>query len=443
MKLWDKGIETNKLVEQFTVGLDREMDLYLAPFDVMGTMAHITMLQSIGLLEKTELDTLLVELKKIYAIAVSGQLTIEDDVEDIHSQVELMLTRALGDMGKKVHSGRSRNDQVLVDMKLYLRHEVRLVFDLVAELYHTLIELSNKHKDDLMPGYTHLQVAMPSSFGLWFGAYAESLTDDLRMLSAAYKIINQNPLGSAAGYGSSFPLNRTMTTKLLGFSDLNYNVVYAQMGRGKTEQDLSFAMAALAQTLSRMAMDMCMYNSQDLGFIHIPDEFTTGSSIMPHKKNPDVWELVRGKCNRIKALPTDLTLTISNLPVGYHRDLQLLKEQIIPAINDLKDCLKLAKLMLEHIEIKKKIMEQDKYKLAFSVEVVNKLVLNGVPFRDAYKQVAYDIKDGKFVPETNIHHTHEGSIGNLCNEQIDNKFNQVMASFDFASVESAVENLVK
>ncbi len=443
MKLWDKGIETNKLVEQFTVGLDREMDLYLAPFDVMGTMAHITMLQSIGLLEKTELDTLLVELKKIYAIAVSGQLTIEDDVEDIHSQVELMLTRALGDMGKKVHSGRSRNDQVLVDMKLYLRHEVRLVFDLVAELYHTLIELSNKHKDDLMPGYTHLQVAMPSSFGLWFGAYAESLTDDLRMLSAAYKIINQNPLGSAAGYGSSFPLNRTMTTKLLGFSDLNYNVVYAQMGRGKTEQDLSFAMAALAQTLSRMAMDMCMYNSQDLGFIHIPDEFTTGSSIMPHKKNPDVWELVRGKCNRIKALPTDLTLTISNLPVGYHRDLQLLKEQIIPAINDLKDCLKLAKLMLEHIEIKKKIMEQDKYKLAFSVEVVNKLVLNGVPFRDAYKQVAYDIKDGKFVPETNIHHTHEGSMGNLCNEQIDNKFNQVMASFDFASVESAVENLVK
>ncbi len=443
MKLWDKGIETNKLVEQFTVGLDREMDLYLAPFDVMGTMAHITMLQTIGLLEKSELDTLLVELKKIYATAVAGNLRIEDDVEDIHSQVELMLTRTLGDMGKKVHSGRSRNDQVLVDMKLYLRHEVKLIFDLVASLYKTLIELSNKHKNDLMPGYTHLQVAMPSSFGLWFGAYAESLTDDLRMLSAAYKVINQNPLGSAAGYGSSFPLNRTMTTRLLGFNDLNYNVVYAQMGRGKTEQDLSFAMAALAQTLSRMAMDMCMYNSQDLGFIHIPDEFTTGSSIMPHKKNPDVWELVRGKCNRIKALPADLTLTISNLPSGYHRDLQLLKEQIIPSINDIKDCIVLAELMLKNIEVKKNILDEPKYKLAFSVEVVNSLVLSGVPFRDAYKQVAYDIKDNKFVPETHLNHTHEGSIGNLCNDQINRKFEEVSASFDFDSVSSAIEKLVK
>lgn len=442
-KLWDKGIETNKLVEQFTVGLDRQMDLYLAPFDVLGTMAHITMLQSIGLLEKSELDTLLAELKKIYAIAEAGNLKIEDDVEDIHSQVELMLTRTLGDMGKKVHSGRSRNDQVLVDMKLYLRHEVKQIFGLVSNLYNTLISLSNKHKDDLMPGYTHLQVAMPSSFGLWFGAYAESLTDDLRLLSAAYQIINQNPLGSAAGYGSSFPLNRTMTTKLLGFSDLNYNVVYAQMGRGKTEQNLSFAMAALAQTLSRMAMDMCMYNSQDLGFVHIPDEFTTGSSIMPHKKNPDVWELVRGKCNRIKALPTDLTLTISNLPSGYHRDLQLLKEQIIPVITDLKDCLILAELMLKNTEIKKDIMSAQKYQLAFSVEVVNKLVLSGVPFRDAYKQVAYDIKEDKFKPETNIHHTHEGSIGNLCNDQIDRKFAEVSASFSFEQVDTAIAKLVK
>lgn len=442
-KLWDKGIETNKLVEQFTVGLDRQMDLYLAPFDVLGTMAHITMLQSIGLLEKSELDTLLAELKKIYAIAEAGNLKIEDDVEDIHSQVELMLTRTLGDMGKKVHSGRSRNDQVLVDMKLYLRHEVKQIFGLVSNLYNTLISLSNKHKDDLMPGYTHLQVAMPSSFGLWFGAYAESLTDDLRLLSAAYQIINQNPLGSAAGYGSSFPLNRTMTTKLLGFSDLNYNVVYAQMGRGKTEQNLSFAMAALAQTLSRMAMDMCMYNSQDLGFVHISDEFTTGSSIMPHKKNPDVWELVRGKCNRIKALPTDLTLTISNLPSGYHRDLQLLKEQIIPVITDLKDCLILAELMLKNTEIKKDIMSAQKYQLAFSVEVVNKLVLSGVPFRDAYKQVAYDIKEGKFKPETNIHHTHEGSIGNLCNDQIDRKFAEVSASFSFEQVDTAIAKLVK
>ena len=443
MKLWDKGIATNELVEQFTVGLDREMDLYLAPFDVMGTMAHITMLQTIGLLEKNELDTLLAELKKIYATAAAGKLKIEDDVEDIHSQVELMLTRSLGDMGKKVHSGRSRNDQVLVDMKLYLRHEVKQIFDLAASLYKTLIELSNKHKDVLMPGYTHLQVAMPSSFGLWFGAYAECLTDDLRMLSAAYKVINQNPLGSAAGYGSSFPLNRTLTTKLLGFSDLNYNVVCAQMGRGKTEQDLSFAMAAMAQTLSRMAMDMCMYNSQDLGFVHLPDEFTTGSSIMPHKKNPDVWELVRGKCNHIKALPTDITLTISNLPSGYHRDLQLLKEQIIPAINDLKDCLRLAELMLKNTEVRKDIMKEPKYQLAFSVEVVNKLVLSGVPFRDAYKQVAFDIKDGRFVPETHINHTHEGSIGNLCNDQIDRKFAEVSASFDFASVEAAVNSLVK
>lgn len=442
MKLWDKGIETNKLVEQFTVGLDREMDIYLAPFDVMGTMAHITMLESIGLLEKAELETLLVELKKIYAKAVAGELKIEDDVEDIHSQVELMLTRALGDMGKKVHSGRSRNDQVLVDMKLYLRHEVKSIFELVSNLYNTLIQLSEKHKDALMPGYTHLQVAMPSSFGLWFGAYAESLTDDLRLLSAAYKIINQNPLGSAAGYGSSFPLNRTMTTKLLGFSDLNYNVVYAQMGRGKTEQNLSFAMAAIAQTLSRMAMDMCMYNSQDLGFVHIPDEFTTGSSIMPHKKNPDVWELVRGKCNRIKALPTDLTLTISNLPSGYHRDLQLLKEQIIPVINDLKDCLVLAELMLKNTEVKKNILEEPKYKLAFSVEVVNKLVLQGVPFRDAYKQVAYDIKEGKFVPETKINHTHEGSIGNLCNQQIGKKYAEVASSFGFEAVYKALDQLL-
>jgi len=442
-KLWDKGIETNKLVEQFTVGLDRQMDLYLAPFDVLGTMAHITMLQSIGLLEKSELDTLLAELKKIYSVAEAGNLKIEDDVEDIHSQVELMLTRSLGDIGKKVHSGRSRNDQVLVDMKLYLRHEVKQIFGLVCNLYKTLISLSNKHKDDLMPGYTHLQVAMPSSFGLWFGAYAESLTDDLRLLSSVYQIINQNPLGSAAGYGSSFPLNRTMTTKLLGFSDLNYNVVYAQMGRGKTEQNLSFAMAAIAQTLSRMAMDMCMYNSQDLGFIHIPDEFTTGSSIMPHKKNPDVWELVRGKCNRIKALPTDLTLTISNLPSGYHRDLQLLKDQIIPVITDLKDCLILAELMLKNTEVKKNIMDAPKYQLAFSVEVVNKLVLSGVPFRDAYKQVAFDIKEGKFKPETDIHHTHEGSIGNLCNDQIERKFADVAASFKFEQVDAAIAKLVK
>lgn len=442
-KLWDKGIETNKLVEQFTVGLDREMDLYLAPFDVLGTMAHITMLESIGLLGSDELPVLLAELKKIYATTQSGDFVIEDDVEDVHSQVEFLLTKALGDMGKKVHSGRSRNDQVLVDMKLYLRHEVEEIVGLVKSLFDTLIQLSNKYKDYLMPGYTHLQVAMPSSFGVWFGAYAESLSDDLTMLRAAYKIINQNPLGSAAGYGSSFPLNRTMTTRLLGFNDLNYNVVYSQMGRGKTEQNLSFAMAALAQTLSRMAMDMCMYNSQDLGFVKLPDEFTTGSSIMPHKKNPDVWELVRGKCNRIKALPTDITLTISNLPSGYHRDLQLLKEQIIPAINDIKQCLTLAELMLKNVKIKENILSEPKYALAFSVEVVNKLVLEGMPFRDAYKKVALDIQAGKFVPETHVNHTHEGSIGNLCNEQISNKFNATMNEFEFNSVANAINNLLK
>ncbi|MCQ2374444.1 MAG: argininosuccinate lyase [Salinivirgaceae bacterium] len=442
-KLWDKGIETNKLVEQFTVGLDREMDLYLAPFDVLGTMAHITMLESIGLLGSDELPVLLAELKKIYATTQSGNFVIEDDVEDVHSQVEFLLTKALGDMGKKVHSGRSRNDQVLVDMKLYLRHEVEEIVGLVKSLFDTLIQLSNKYKDYLMPGYTHLQVAMPSSFGVWFGAYAESLSDDLTMLRAAYKIINQNPLGSAAGYGSSFPLNRTMTTRLLGFNDLNYNVVYSQMGRGKTEQNLSFAMAALAQTLSRMAMDMCMYNSQDLGFVKLPDEFTTGSSIMPHKKNPDVWELVRGKCNRIKALPTDITLTISNLPSGYHRDLQLLKEQIIPAINDIKQCLTLAELMLKNVKIKENILAEPKYALAFSVEVVNKLVLEGMPFRDAYKKVALDIQAGKFVPETHVNHTHEGSIGNLCNEQISNKFNATLNEFEFNSVANAISNLLK
>jgi argininosuccinate lyase len=441
MKLWEKGIPTNQLVEQFTVGRDREMDLYLAPFDVLGTMAHITMLESIGLLEKAELEQLLAELKQIYKKAVDGQLIIEEGVEDIHSQVELLLTQSLGDMGKKVHSGRSRNDQVLVDMKLYLRNEVEQITSLVQPLFATLIELSEKYKNHLMPGYTHLQVAMPSSFGLWFGAYAESLADDMLMLQAAYKIINQNPLGSAAGYGSSFPINRTMTTQLLGFDDLNYNVVYAQMGRGKTEQNLSFAMSAIASTLGKMAMDMCMYNSQDLGFVSFPDEFTTGSSIMPHKKNPDVWELVRGKSNRIKALPTDITLTVSNLPSGYHRDLQLLKEQIIPALNDLKACLQLANLMLLNIKIKSNILDDPKYRLIFSVEVVNKLTTNGMPFRDAYKKVANDIAEGKFTPETKVAHTHEGSIGNLCNQQIERKFKQVIAQFNFAEIEKAYTKL--
>ncbi len=442
MKLWEKGIATNQLVEQFTVGRDREMDLYLAPFDVLGTMAHITMLETISLIEKNELPVLLAELRKIYQTAVDGQLVIEDGVEDIHSQVELMLTRALGDMGKKVHSGRSRNDQVLVDMKLYLRSEVEELVALVSKLFKTLIALSEKYKNHLMPGYTHLQVAMPSSFGLWFGAYAESLADDLLMLNAAFKIINQNPLGSAAGYGSSFPLNRTLTTQLLGFDDLNYNVVYAQMGRGKTEQNLSFAMASIASTLGKMAMDMCMYNSQDLGFVSFPDDFTTGSSIMPHKKNPDVWELVRGKSNRIKALPTDITLSVSNLPSGYHRDLQLLKEQIIPAINDLKACLTLSELMLQKIQIKDHILEQPKYQLIFSVEVVNKLASEGMPFRDAYKKVAKDIEAGNFKPDTRLNHTHEGSLGNLCNQQIEQKFIAVFNQFRFDKIHAAIKKLI-
>ena len=442
-KLWDKGIETNKLVEQFTVGRDREMDAFLAPFDVMGTMAHITMLQSIGLLEKSELDTLLAELKKIYAVAEAGKLKIEDDVEDIHSQVELMLTRSLGDMGKKVHSGRSRNDQVLVDMKLYLRHEVKQIFLLVSNLYKTLIALSNKHKDDLMPGYTHLQVAMPSSFGLWFGAYAESLTDDLRLLSAAYRIINQNPLGSAAGYGSSFPLNRTMTTKLLGFSDLSYNVVYAQMGRGKTEQDLSFAMAAIAQTLGRMAMDMCMYNSQDLGFVHIPDEFTTGSSIMPHKANPDVFELMRGYCNKISVLPFELNRITGNLTCGYFRDLQLLKESYLPVFERMQMCLDFMEFILPKIQPREDILKNEMYQPIFTVEALNEMVVQGVPFRDAYKEVGHLVFEGKFHWDKPLNHTHIGSIGNLCNDKIQAQFNSVFKQFEFEKVAQAIAQLTK
>ncbi len=441
-KLWDKGVETNKLVEKFTVGNDREFDLYLARYDVLGTMAHITMLETIGLITRSELNDLLAGLKHIYSEILQGNFIIEPGVEDVHSQVELLLTRQLGDMGKKVHSGRSRNDQVLVDMKLYLRHELRQVVELTHNLFDLLIELSSKHKDNLLPGYTHLQIAMPSSFGLWFGAYAESFCDDLTMLKAAYQITNQNPLGSAAGYGSSFPLNRTLTTQLLGFGNLNYNVVYAQMGRGKTEQTVGFALASVATTLAKMAMDMCLYNSQNFGFVSFPDEFTTGSSIMPHKKNPDVWELVRGKSNRIKAVVTDIMLTTSNLPSGYHRDLQLLKEQIIPAINDIKDCLQLAGLMLSNIKVKQGILDDNKYLYLFSVEEVNNLVLQGVPFRDAYKQVGQKIEKGMFGGNFELKHTHEGSIGNLCNQQISDKFNATLALFNFADIDSAFNKLL-
>jgi len=441
MKLWDKGITTNKLVEQFTVGLDREMDLYLAPFDVLGTMAHIKMLASIDLLEKTDLDSLLVELKNIYALTQTNSFEIEEDVEDVHSQVEMLLTRTLGDVGKKVHSGRSRNDQVLVDVKLFLRNEIQEIVTLVQQLFETLIAKSDQYKQIIIPGYTHLQIAMPSSFGLWFGAYAESLCDDLETLKAAYKVVNQNPLGSAAGYGSSFPLNRQMTTELLGFETLNYNVVYAQMTRGKTEQTVSFAMASVASTLSKMAMDMCLYNSQNFGFVSFPDEFTTGSSIMPHKKNPDVWELLRGKCNLIKSLPNDLMLLQSNLPSGYHRELQLLKEKIIPALNELKACLQLSKLMLENIKVNKNVIDNPKYDYIFSVELVNKLVIEGVPFRDAYKQVGAIINSGNFTPNKVVNHTHEGSIGNLCNKEISEKFEKVVKEFNFEKANEAMQKL--
>jgi argininosuccinate lyase len=443
MKLWDKGIETNKLVENFTVGLDRELDIHLAPFDVLGTLAHIKMLESIGLLEKSELNILIDELKNIYNLIEKGDFEIEEGVEDIHSQVELMLTTKLGDVGKKVHSGRSRNDQVLVDMKLYLRNEVKEIVEHIKQLFDVLISQSERYKNVIIPGYTHLQIAMPSSFGLWFGAYAESLCDDMEMLRASFNVINQNPLGSAAGYGSSFPLNRQMTTDLLGFKTLNYNVVYSQMTRGKTEQSLTFALASVASTLSKMAMDMCLYNSQNFGFVSFPDEFTTGSSIMPHKKNPDVWELVRGNSNRIKSLPNEIMLLQSNLPSGYHRDLQLLKEAIVPAIQNIKSSLQLSTLMLENIKINDKVIDDSKYSYIFSVEEVNALVLKGVPFRDAYKQVAATINSGKFVPDTNVKHTHEGSLGNLCNDKISDKFESVLNDFKFESIDNVLKKLVE
>jgi len=442
MKLWEKGITTNNLVEKFTVGHDRELDQFLAPFDVIGTIAHSKMLSSIGLLTQEEFQALNAELRNIHRLIIDKNFIIEDGVEDVHSQIELMLTRKLGDVGKKVHSGRSRNDQVLVDIKLYFRKQIKELVELTHELFRLLLSLSETHKDILIPGYTHLQIAMPSSFGLWFGAYAESLADDLLLFQAAFGIANQNPLGSAAGYGSSFPLNRQMTTDLLGFAQMNYNVVYAQMGRGKTEQSLSFALAGLSSTLSKMAMDLCLYNSQNFGFVSFPDEFTTGSSIMPHKKNPDVWELVRGKTNRIKALPNDVTMLICNLPSGYHRDLQLLKEMIFPAIEEMKNCLTLSHLMLEHIHVNPECVSESKYQYLFSVEEVNKLVMNGVPFRDAYKTIARKIETGEFKPDYSIHHTHEGSIGNLCNDQISQKFENLLQAFDFKTMEEALNKLL-
>lgn len=442
MKLWEKSVQVNKDVESYTVGRDQEMDIYLAPYDVLGSMAHITMLESVGLLGKDELSILLAELKAIYKQTVSGDFTIEDGIEDVHSQVELMLTRKLGDTGKKIHSGRSRNDQVLVDLKLFTRDRIHMLVESVSKLIDVLLEQSNKYKDVLMPGYTHLQIAMPSSFGLWFGAYAESLVDDLQLLLAAYKVCNRNPLGSAAGYGSSFPLNRQMTTDLLGFDSMDYNVVYAQMGRGKMERTVAFAIAGIAGTLSKLSYDACLFNSQNFGFIKLPDEYTTGSSIMPHKKNPDVFELTRAKCNKLQALPTDITLIINNLPSGYFRDLQLIKELFIPSFEEMNDCLQMVARMMEEVKINEHILDDPKYLLIFSVEEVNRLVLEGVPFRDAYKQVGLEIENGNFTHDKAVHHTHEGSIGNLCNDRIDILRQQIVDQFEFEKIVSAEKKLL-
>ena len=442
MKLWEKNFEINKEIERFTVGRDREMDLYLAKYDVLGSMAHITMLESIGLLEKEELTALLAELRNIYHLAERGEFVIEDDVEDVHSQVEMLLTRKLGDMGKKIHSGRSRNDQVLVDLKLFTRHELKEIADEVKILFDELIQKSNQYKDVLMPGYTHLQIAMPSSFGLWFGAYAESLTDDMLFLQAAYKMTNRNPLGSAAGYGSSFPLNRTMTTELLGFDSMDYNVVYAQMGRGKMERNVGFAIATIAGTIAKMAFDACLFNSQNFSFVKLPKECTTGSSIMPHKKNPDVFELIRAKCNKLQSLPQQVTLIMNNLPVGYFRDLQIIKEVFLPAFGELKDCLQMAAYIINKIEVNEHILDNPMYDPMFSVEEVNRLAANGMPFRDAYKKVGLDIEAGNFKASHDIHHTHEGSIGNLCNDKIEALMRETIEGFNFQRMTAAERALI-
>lgn len=442
-KLWEKNFEVNKEIERFTVGRDREMDLYLAKYDVLGSMAHITMLESIGLLGSDELQPLLTELKAIYHTCEKGEFVIEDGVEDVHSQVELMLTRKLGDMGKKIHSGRSRNDQVLVDLKLFTRHELIDVVEGVKVLFDELIQKSNQYKDVLMPGYTHLQIAMPSSFGLWFGAYAESLADDMLFLLAAYRMTNRNPLGSAAGYGSSFPLNRTMTTQLLGFDSMDYNVVYAQMGRGRMERNVAFAMATVAGTLAKMAYDACLFNCQNFQFVKLPKECTTGSSIMPHKKNPDVFELIRAKSNKLQSLPQQIMLIMNNLPVGYFRDLQIIKEVFLPAFDELKDCLQMAAYIINKMAVNEHILDNPMYDPMFSVEEVNRLAANGMPFRDAYKKVGLEIESGQFHADKNIHHTHEGSMGNLCNDKIEALMNQTMAEFGFDRVRKAEAQLLK
>jgi len=441
-KLWEKSTQVNAKIEAFTIGHDREMDIFLAKYDVLGSMAHIRMLQSVGLLQTDELKSLLAELKNIYQLADNGNFAIEEGVEDVHSQVELLLTRKLGDMGKKIHSGRSRNDQVLVDLKLFARAEIEKTVAAVSDLFDVLISQSNHYKDILLPGYTHLQVAMPSSFGLWFGAYAESLADDLQLLLSAWKITNRNPLGSAAGYGSSFPLDRQLTTDLLGFDSMNYNVVYAQMGRGKMERTVANALASVAATVSKLAFDSCLFTSQNFGFIRLPDEFTTGSSIMPHKKNPDVFELIRAKCNKLQSLPQQIMMITNNLPSGYFRDLQIVKEVFVPAFAELTDCLEMTVLMMAQVVVNTEILNDSRYDYLFSVEEVNRLTLSGVPFRDAYKQVGLEIEAGNFKPVKTVYHTHEGSIGNLCNDEICSYRNEILSQFTFKKVREAEKALL-
>jgi len=442
MKLWDKGTTVNSLIESFTVGKDREMDLFLAKYDVLGSIAHAKMLESIGLLSKDELFSLHAELIEIYKFIESGAFKIDDGVEDVHSQIEILLTEKLGDTGKKIHSGRSRNDQVLLDLKLFTRSEILNLVEEVNELFQKLMVKAEASKEILMPGYTHLQVAMPSSFGLWFSAYAESLVDDLVLLQAAYRVTNQNPLGSAAGYGSSFPLNRQMTTDLLGFDSMNYNVIYAQMGRGKIEKTVAFALSNIAATISKLAYDVCLFMSQNFGFVALPDELTTGSSIMPHKKNPDVFELVRSHCNKIQSVPYQINLMINNLPSGYFRDLQILKEVFLPAFGELTDCIQIAGFAIDQMTVKNNLLDDDRYKYVFSVEDVNKLVKQGVPFRDAYKQVGKQIAEGNYSPEKKISHTHEGSIGNLCLPEIESKMKKVISGYNRHKVDQAFESLL-
>ncbi|RLD81736.1 MAG: argininosuccinate lyase [Bacteroidetes bacterium] len=443
MKLWDKGTEVNMRVEKFTVGKDRELDMFLAEHDIVGSLAHCIMLESIGLLTSNELADIKKELRNIYQLNKDGKLSIDDGIEDIHSQIELILTHKLGDTGKKIHNGRSRNDQVLLDLKLFIRSEIKNIVESTQELFNSFIKQSEKSKNILMPGYTHLQVAMPSSFGLWFGAYAESLTDDMQLLLSAYKIANQNPLGSAAGYGSSFPLDRQLTTDLLGFDRMNYNVVYAQMGRGKLEKVVAFALSSIAATISKFSMDVNLFMSKNMGFISLPDELTTGSSIMPHKKNPDVFELLRAKCNKIQALPNEILLITNNLPLGYFRDLQIIKENFIPVFNEMKENMEILTFMLSKIKVKDHIVEDEKYEYLFSVEEVNKRVVAGMPFRDAYKEVGLDIEKGNFNPEKVVNHTHEGSIGNLCNDKISDKMDSIIKEFNFQKVEQAIGELLK